>query len=436
MNSDNLLLQEVTAVQGSPEWFYAKAQTKEMLTDQINVEKIREDFVAKFSPEKLSTMDENELLKNVFGLDSSSMMSFLSYANNTNQCFGIAMLRKNLSVVYQSFGVKGWYYWNGTNSKIISEQEAKVKAVYVRDALLRCVNEIKRIGDFQTVYDYIALQKTVDKEFFLKYAPFLSYFQMVYPQFFPCICSENRITRVLRVLGIPSHAKKIVKIGEISLFIRRCGVNSVIFYRIFEDEWGWESSIKKCQNAEDNASICKQQICNNIPVSYGNLSIEEAQQKIEGIVQADEIEQSLNQSLLTGKDREAVVKARVNQGVFRERLLGIYSHCCLCGVSNKTLLTASHIKPWKASDSTEKLDENNGLLLCPNHDKLFDKGFISFDQSGKIMISEELSEEDAASMGINKDMKLSVTIGQSFFLNYHRAIVFKNPIKETKENKT
>ena len=76
------------------------------------------------------------------------------------------------------------------------------------------------------------------------------------------------------------------------------------------------------------------------------------------------------------------------------------------------------------------------MLLCPNHDKLFDKGFISFDQSGKIMISEELSEEDAASMGINKDMKLSVTIGQSFFLNYHRAIVFKNPIKETKENKT
>ena len=149
MNSDNLLLQEVTAVQGSPEWFYAKAQTKEMLTEQINVEKIREDFVAKFSPEKLSAMDENELLKNVFGLDSSSMMSFLSYANNTNQCFGIAMLRKNLSVVYQSFGVKRWYYWNGTNSEIISEQEAKVKAVYVRDALLRCVNEIKGLEIFK-----------------------------------------------------------------------------------------------------------------------------------------------------------------------------------------------------------------------------------------------------------------------------------------------
>ena len=420
MNSDNLLLQEVTAVQGSPEWFYAKAQTKEMLTEQINVEKIREDFVAKFSPEKLSAMDENELLKNVFGLDSSSMMSFLSYANNTNQCFGIAMLRKNLSVVYQSFGVKRWYYWNGTNSEIISEQEAKVKAVYVRDALLRCVNEIKRIGDFQTVYDYIALQKTVDKEFFLKYAPFLSYFQMVYPQFFPCICSENRITRVLRVLGIPSHAKKIVKIGEISLFIRRCGVNSVIFHRIFEDEWGWESSIKKCQNAEDNASICKQQICNNIPVSYGNLSIEEAQQKIEGIVQADEIEQSLNQSLLTGKDREAVVKARVNQGVFRERLLERYNACCLCGVSNHFLLIASHIKPWKDSNSYEKLDSDNGLLLCPNHDKLFDKRLISFDDTGRIMISKDISKEDQALLGINDDCRINVNIRQREYLNYHR----------------
>ena len=76
------------------------------------------------------------------------------------------------------------------------------------------------------------------------------------------------------------------------------------------------------------------------------------------------------------------------------------------------------------------------MLLCPNHDKLFDKGFISFDQSGKIMISEELSEKNADSMGINGDMQLSITTGQSFFLNYHRNKVFKNPIKETKENKT
>lgn len=50
---------------------------------------------------------------------------------------------------------------------------------------------------------------------------------------------------------------------------------------------------------------------------------------------------------LKGIDKEAVVKARVNQGIFKERLLQRYDHCCLCSVSNKDFLIASHIKPWR-----------------------------------------------------------------------------------------
>ena len=52
------------------------------------------------------------------------------------------------------------------------------------------------------------------------------------------------------------------------------------------------------------------------------------------------------------------------------------------------LLVASHIKPWSISDANEKLDIHNGLLMCPNHDKLFDRGYISFDDTGRILISE------------------------------------------------
>ena len=52
-----------------------------------------------------------------------------------------------------------------------------------------------------------------------------------------------------------------------------------------------------------------------------------------------------------------------------------HSKCCLCGVDDDALLVASHIKPWAKSDEHEKLDLDNGLLLCPNHDKLFDLAF-------------------------------------------------------------
>lgn len=47
-----------------------------------------------------------------------------------------------------------------------------------------------------------------------------------------------------------------------------------------------------------------------------------------------------------------------------------------CGVSDEHFLIDSHIKPWSQSNNQEWLDVNNGLLLCPNHDALFDKGII------------------------------------------------------------
>ena len=62
-----------------------------------------------------------------------------------------------------------------------------------------------------------------------------------------------------------------------------------------------------------------------------------------------------------------------------------YPSCALCKVSDKSLLIASHIKPWKNNEADEKTDIDNGFIFCPNHDRLFDKGFISFDGSGQIM---------------------------------------------------
>lgn len=87
-------------------------------------------------------------------------------------------------------------------------------------------------------------------------------------------------------------------------------------------------------------------------------------------------------------------------------------------------LIASHIKPWAKSEAKEKLDPDNGLLLCPNHDKLFDSGLISFDDSGKIMISREFAENEKTFMNIGQHMRLKPTEAQSEFLRYHRNHVF------------
>nr|NJM04898.1 hypothetical protein [Desulfobacula sp.] len=88
-------------------------------------------------------------------------------------------------------------------------------------------------------------------------------------------------------------------------------------------------------------------------------------------------------------------------------------------------MRASHIKPWTKSDTYEKLNLFNGLLLSPALDACFDAGYISFDDVGNIMISDELSANDLAVMGIHKDMKLSkIEAEHKFFLAYHREEIF------------
>ena len=140
---------------------------------------------------------------------------------------------------------------------------------------------------------------------------------------------------------------------------------------------------------------------------------------------AEDIEQEAEERHLKGEEKQQFVKVRVNQGVFRENLLKKYDRCCLCGIKNKGLLTASHTRPWSDSTPEQKLDYNNGLLLCPNHDKLFDKGYITFDDAGNIQISESLSVCDRQRLNISPNMSIIITDNMKEYIKYHRDRVFR-----------
>ena len=114
----------------------------------------------------------------------------------------------------------------------------------------------------------------------------------------------------------------------------------------------------------------------------------------------------------------------MNQSVFRDRLLKKYHKCCLCEVENQALLKASHIKPWVVSDADEKLDVENGFLLCPNHDALFDGGFISFNDNGNIMISDRLTQTDCIFTNVVPTKKIKLSERNRKYLEYHRKNVF------------
>ncbi|MDD6396562.1 MAG: HNH endonuclease [Firmicutes bacterium] len=137
-----------------------------------------------------------------------------------------------------------------------------------------------------------------------------------------------------------------------------------------------------------------------------------------------EIDTEMEALQLEGQERLELIKVRVNQSVFRDRVLNKYHTCCLCKMENPALLKASHIKPWVASSSKEKLDVENGLLLCPNHDALFDAGFISFLNDGNIIISKRLSSMDCRCANIDPSMKISLSDANKKYIEYHRKNVF------------
>lgn len=124
-------------------------------------------------------------------------------------------------------------------------------------------------------------------------------------------------------------------------------------------------------------------------------------------------------------ESEATVKVRLKQGYFKDRLLTKYDSCCICGCDISPLLVASHIKPWSKSNNIERLDINNGLMLCAAHDALFDKGFITFNPSGYVIISNRINNYNLSILNISDDFKIEVNSDMIVYLNYHTEHIFK-----------
>ncbi|MEJ0086418.1 MAG: HNH endonuclease signature motif containing protein [Pseudomonadota bacterium] len=126
--------------------------------------------------------------------------------------------------------------------------------------------------------------------------------------------------------------------------------------------------------------------------------------------------------------REAIIQARVGQGRFRANVQGVERACRVTKVDRLEHLVASHTKPWRDSTNEERLDGENGLLLTPTIDHLFDKGFISFENSGDLIVSPVADRPSLLKMGIKPEGKVNVGVfseGQRVFLNYHRENVLR-----------
>lgn len=132
-----------------------------------------------------------------------------------------------------------------------------------------------------------------------------------------------------------------------------------------------------------------------------------------------------NDKKITVTEKEALIKARIGQGKFRENLLNEHPACYVTNVTEPKLLIASHIKPWYLANNTEKLDIHNGLLLTPTFDKLFDQGLITFTSETKMLISNILDKKTIKLLKLNNySPKIISYKERKQYLEYHNDEIF------------
>lgn len=134
-------------------------------------------------------------------------------------------------------------------------------------------------------------------------------------------------------------------------------------------------------------------------ISVDELSSIELSQSVSDIQASTELSET---------EKEALIKQRVGQGLFRSRLFVQWGErCALTGCKTGSLLIASHIIPWsKCETVSQRLDACNGLLLGAHIDRLFDGGYITFNDRFELVIHPELPLSDQTALAIHPNMKL------------------------------
>lgn len=120
-------------------------------------------------------------------------------------------------------------------------------------------------------------------------------------------------------------------------------------------------------------------------------------------------------------EKEQLVKTRIGHSQLKELLINKDCQCKICGLNDERFLIASHIQRWSVSDDNERRDINNIFLLCPDHDWLFDKFYISFDDDGNILLSDNVDESVYDKLKITGDIsKVTLNNENKKYMKWHR----------------
>ena len=183
------------------------------------------------------------------------------------------------------------------------------------------------------------------------------------------------------------------------------------------------------------ASFSDKQMWNEMQSNW-NEFVEEAGQVLNDISNGwEEKDVKDDEKNYIGRTRLVETKARIGQHFFRASVLSAYNgKCCISGLSQPSLLVASHIIPWK-DDETTRLNPRNGLALSVLHDRAFDLGMITIDEKMKVVVSYKYFDDE--DVFCDQTIKLfegkAIDVPEKFspdkrFLEFHRENIFEKKV--------
>jgi predicted restriction endonuclease len=123
--------------------------------------------------------------------------------------------------------------------------------------------------------------------------------------------------------------------------------------------------------------------------------------------------------------KKAMIDARLGQGQFRADVSRRWNNrCAVTGCGLSAVLRASHIKRWSECNNRERLDPSNGFLLAAHIDALFDKGLVSFSNSGRMLLSDQIDVTERKLFRLPKPLLRRPTRTEIKFLDHHRRFQF------------
>lgn len=121
-------------------------------------------------------------------------------------------------------------------------------------------------------------------------------------------------------------------------------------------------------------------------------------------------------------ERSGLVNTRVGQGAYRKSILHRWEYkCAVTRFDDIRILIASHIVPWKDASDQERLDVENGILLSPTYDALFDQHLITFNNDGEIQLSNLIEDSAYQRIGVTGTERLkNISEGMFSYLDSHQ----------------